>query len=155
MKKVMLFMGIFLACSNSIFAQRYFTILEATSAGWSGGMAQSGSGVRYMIKIRLNTSAKVGFPSIWIGKDDYAIPQVYPMRDMKRQPRAGDTIIVNYNHQNARIQLDPSGNVEKAKEVKPTPINYKGAALLSYTIKKRLRYQVIKAFTELPYSNYP
>ena len=155
MKNTILCLAMFLVCSNSILAQRYFTIVEATSAGWAGGMAQSGSGVRYTIKFRLNTSAKVDFPAIWIGKDDYAVPQVYPMRDMKRQPRAGDTIIVNYNHQNARIQLDPSGNVEKAREVKPAPINYKGAALLSYSVKKRLRYEVIKAFTALPYSNYP
>ena len=155
MKSIFFLMALFFALSCNMLAQKHFTILSATSAGWAGGMPQSGSGVRYMIKLRLNTSARLTFLAIWIGKDDYAIPEVYPMRELKRELRAGDTVIVNYNHLSPRMQVDPAGNVPKATAVKPAPISYKGAALLSYTVKKVLRYRIIPAFAVLPYNNYP
>ena len=45
-KRIFFLMGLFFAYSSNMLAQKHFTILSATSAGWAGGMPQSGSGDR-------------------------------------------------------------------------------------------------------------
>jgi len=134
-------------------AQKYFKIIDATSQTWTGGMAQSGTGTSYIIRAILLTGHTVKFDEIWIGKDEYGIPEVVSQSYSDgRMLTKGDTILIRYTVH--RFPPGSPGAKEPKTAYKTPPIPISGEALLGFTIGKKTRYRSVDKFTQMPHRNY-
>jgi|GEM_PF-3351355 len=134
-----------LLTNGTIDAQKYFKVIDATSTSWSGGVAQSGTGVTYSVKIVLLTKQKVTFDEMWVGKE-YGLAETRSLSYSDgRTLTKGDTVIVTYT-----VHHYPAGSpMEKipAPAYKDPPIPIQGEALLGFTAGKSKRYRSVEKFT--------
>jgi hypothetical protein len=139
---------------SSANAQKHFKILDATSQSWSGGLPQNGTGTTYTLEILLKTDLKVEFKDIWMGQDNGLLETSSLYYSDGRTMKKGDTVLVKYT-----IHRYPPNSpmADMAKPpLKPAPIYYKGAALISYTIGASAPlYRSVASFRKLPTENHP
>lgn len=154
MKKTIALLSFVFTLAVSVQAQKQFKILDATVMSWAGGMPQSGHGTVYSFKIVLLTKDKVSFEDLWVSKTYVPRqPLIIDYEGKYHEPTKGDTINVGF-----ALRVIPQGNRNEpgAKPVtKPSPCDYKGEALLEYTIKGHRHYKTINSFRRLPPQNYP
>ena len=133
-------------------AQKYFRIIDATSMSWSGGMAQSGTGITYSVNIVLLTNQKITFNDFWVGKE-YGNPEMVSVSYADgRSLRKGDTVIANFTVHHYPPQSQMLNMPMPAYKSPPIPI--KGDALLGFTVHKATRYRSVTKFKELPSKKY-
>ena len=141
-----------LLTTGTIDAQKYFKVIDATSTSWSGGVAQSGTGITYNVKIVLLTKQKVTFNEMWVNKGYGPTETRSVSYSDGRALTKGDTVIVTYT-----VHHYPEGSpMEKipAPAYKDPPIPIQGEALISFTIGKSKRYRSVEKFTPLATKKY-
>ncbi|MCF6185571.1 MAG: hypothetical protein L3J56_13300 [Bacteroidales bacterium] len=128
-----------------------FELIKATSQKWHGGIKGSGYGTYYELTIVPNSNSdNLVFDKLWIGKDYFDVQCFQKGKKMRNNLFAkGDTVTIRVNKANNKYKPMPfitkEGNTVIQKEL--PPINYKGAALLSYVYKKKRKYYEINKFT--------
>lgn len=133
-----------------------FTLIKATSQRWAGGVAGH-YGVNYYIELE-TSSSKIKPDTVWINGEVYPIN--YSGKD-GMHIRSIDSVnhkikfCINEgeSHSDFNRQLKiPADTVAK----KPKPIrHFDGVAMISYTLKHKQRFFIVKNFTSLPPLNYP
>lgn len=116
----------------------YFTLLNATSQSWTAGIPSGGSGIDYYFKVKINTEEKISFDSAWINNSSFEIFISKETAAISSQPikfSKGDNIIL-------RVSEIKNKNI-KTQNSKP-PIEYNGAALISYKVTDKQEYFIIK-----------
>ena len=116
----------------------YFTLLSATSQSWTAGIPSGGSGIDYYFKVKINTEEIISFDSAWINNSSFEIFIAKETAAISNQPikfSKGDYIIL-------RVSEIKNKNI-KAQNSKP-PIEYNGAALISYKVTDKQEYFIIK-----------
>ena len=116
----------------------YFTLLSATSQSWTAGIPSGGSGIDYYFKVKINTEEKISFDSAWINNSSFEIFISKETAAISSQPikfSKGDNIIL-------RVSEIKNKNIKKQNS-KP-PIEYNGAALISYKVTDKQEYFIIK-----------
>jgi hypothetical protein len=143
----------FIFCMGNIQAEKYFKILDATSQSWSGGMAQTGTGITYMIKVVLLTNQKINFEEIWIGKQYGLLETHSATYSDGRTMVKGDTALLTYtiHHYPPNSPMAQMNNPVS----KPCPIYTKAAAVIGFSFDKIKKYRTVQNFRDLPVQRYP
>ena len=133
-----------------------FEIVKATSQNWFGGQARTGKGTYFELTIvpKVN-SEKLKFDQLWIGSDFFEIQCYQKGKRIKNNTFGpGDTITITVNQ---TMKPEPLPFVEEeTHESDPLPpFEFKGKALLSYTLNSKRKYKVIEEFTKLEDLLYP
>ncbi len=127
--------------SNSTHKKEYFKLLNAASESWSAGAANGGSGIDYSFKIKIKTPDKIVFDSAWISGKAYSIYITKKTKTVSSQPIKyvnGDTITLKVSDiHSAKIKNNNPANNNP-------PINYKGAALIAYSVNGIREYFIVK-----------
>ncbi|HLF64675.1 MAG TPA: hypothetical protein VI603_13015 [Saprospiraceae bacterium] len=133
--------------NNASMTNDSFTLLSATSQSWTAGIPGGGSGTEYYFNVKIKTSRQLLFDSAWINDSAFKIFLAKDKTPVSSEPitfSKGDTITLRVSeliHQNTHTT-----------SAKP-PINFTGAALLSYMVKDKPAYFIIKEITRLPSLN--
>ncbi len=130
-------------------------LVEATSQEWAGGRYESGHGTNYRIKlVAKGSSNELQVNDLWIGEDYFEVTAV---RDLAKRNDLNfnkkDTVFVS-----AGLTLKPNAEgryIKQLGEQKPKPRDFKGAALLGYTWKGKVRYLEITTLQKLDKIIYP
>jgi len=152
----LLLIGFLLLTFNHCIAQA-FTIVKATRQGAAGGVVGN-YGANYWFE--LETSSKKNIPdTIWV--DGNIFPINFSHKD-GRNTRSFDsathkikyTILVSWFHTGNR---GPNQNMpDTASAKKPMHMRqFEGGALVSYTVKHKQHFFIIKSVTRLKQLNYP
>lgn len=115
-------------------------LLEASSENWTSGMKGGGSGTEYYFKIKILTSEKVVFDSLWINGNSFKTYIANTNKSVSNSPIVfvkNDIITVKVS--DIRRPNKPSNNTRNP------PKKYKGAALLRYYVKEKSSYIVINS----------
>lgn len=151
--KIVCFLLLTLTASVNMSAQKYFKVINATSTSFAGGRAESGTGENYNITAILLTKQKVTFSDIWIGKENYGVPETISLSSSDGKPMTkGDTIVIRYtmHHYPANSPL----NQAPKPGYKSPPITIQGEALIGFTVGKATRYRSIEKFKALAPKKY-
>lgn len=127
--------------------QNNVKLIEATSERWSSGQNGGGSGKEYTIKIKILSSAKIEFDSLWINNISLSTFLANDGPAISSGPKnisKNDIVIVRCTEINS----------VKNKTMK-APIKYKGEGLLRYFINQQPNYIVIKKFKLIKNTNQP
>lgn len=131
-----------------------FQIVDATSEAWAGGVKGSGRGVNYRVKLIVNRSSRVlQFDSLWVGERAYNVQasRPFPFQVDDGFKRKDTVIIYASLHQ----ESDSDGELMPLPQTPRPPIKYDGDALLSYWLKGKRHFKVLKTVRELPRVDYP
>jgi len=123
-----------------------FQIIEATSQGWSGGLAHSGSGIKYTIKLLITEKKKVQFKKIWIKQQLEEIEVFSLGKTEKTVFTKGDSLIVTCNKKYIPLA---EGTIPSIDSAKLPPITYIGICQVEYTSNKKPAYFRIGKFKKL------
>jgi hypothetical protein len=121
-----------------------FSLLEATSQNWTAGIPSGGSGTEYYFTVKINTADRVTFDSAWIHDKAFGLFISKNVTSVSQEPvqfSKGDTITL-------RVTDLVNQNVTTVNS-KP-PFSFEGAALISYKVKDKQFYYLIKEITRLP-----
>lgn len=134
--------AILLLLSLTAIAQKNAALIlvDATQQKWIGGHPSSGSGERYVVFMKLNSTENIEVTKLWINKEEVFFElQNYRML-LNRAATKGDTIAAIYNprYHNEKPELNP---VEKSKTCKS-----KNQALVEYSINQKKYYLKVKKF---------
>jgi hypothetical protein len=147
MKKIIhtaILLLLILISAANLDAQKYFKIISATSVSYSGGMAQSGTGISYTVMAVLLTDDKVSFTDMWVDKS-YGLPKTSSLSYSDgRKLVKGDTVVVTF----AIHHYPPQSPLSKVPETayKKPPIAMKGEGLIGFTVDNKTRYRSIDKF---------
>ncbi len=125
-----------------------FMLLDASSQNWTAGTPGGGSGTEYYFNVKISTAKQLQFDSAWIDNKSFPIFLSKDQSGISSKPITfsnGDTITLR-----ASALVNP--NI-KSSTSKP-PINYTGAALISYKVKDKLAYYIIKEIVTKPTLNH-
>jgi len=148
------FLLLFSLFSTSALSQK-LTIISATSQKWQGGAFGSGGGINYSIKmIAPRASADFKIDKIWIGEKYYEPVVNKGLPKLEKDFAKGDTIQLSAAHYIPGERDKKEGNIPEEKNI-PCPKKYKGDALISYTLKGKRKYFILKKIEALQQLNYP
>lgn len=128
-----------------------FKIIEATSQGWTGGIAQSGSGFKYTIKLLITEKKKVEFKKIWIKQQEQELEVFSLGKKEKTVFTKGDSLILVCNKKNL-YQAD--GIVPLVDSTKLANPPYMGMCQVEYKAGKKTAYFRIPKFKKLMPKNF-
>lgn len=133
-----------------------FTVIKATRQVWSGGVVGH-HGINYYIE--LETASKTIKPdTAWING------KVYPLKFSDKQGgyiRSVDSVThkINYTITVGESYQDfrrPPTMPEDTATEKPKPVRqFNGAAMISYMLKHKQHFFIVKNFAQLKVLNYP
>ena len=115
-----------------------FTLLSASSKSWISGLPNGDNGIEYYFKLKIHTSQQLSFDSAWINNDVFIISVSKETSIISNRPvtiNNGDIITL-------RITDLQNRTIRKAN-VK-APIDFNGAALISYKLDDKQKYFIIK-----------
>ncbi|MCH8902696.1 MAG: hypothetical protein IIA45_02115 [Bacteroidetes bacterium] len=127
-------------------SNEYFHVIEATFSKWVAGIEGGGSGTEYYFKTYITTREPIGFDSAWIAGAGFRIfiaREQGPVTNQEIQFTSTDTIIL-------RVSAH-----DKIKQKVAPPFDYKGAALLRYSLNGIYLYHIIDLMKEVPSTNRP
>lgn len=130
-------------------------VIDATSQSWHGGVKGSGRGVNYRVSVIVGKDSDVlSFDSLWVGDRGYPVqasrPHPFTSADGFHK---NDTVTIYASmHQAA----NPDGDlIPLPVPSKGAPVSYEGDALLSFKVKQKQFYVVVKEFRRLEQLDYP
>lgn len=139
----LLFILLLAAFISSQKTEQPVRVLGATHQRWYNEPGrQADTGETYQVKVYINTSHKVEFTYLWIGHKNVPFIIRFINNRIQKQIANGDSLYVVYN----KTKGQPEGDFTRHK----LPVDYKGAALLEYTVAGTAQYAVIKSFKQLP-----
>jgi hypothetical protein len=155
MKTSILFL-ILLSVPFEIDCKDTFKIIEATSQKWYGGRQEIGYGTNFEITIvsKVNSEILV-FDKLWLGTEYFDIQTFQKGKRIKNNTFGpGDTITILIEK---KMSPEPMPFVEEDnhRQDPPPPYEYDGRALLSYQLKSKRKYKIIKQFKKLEDLRYP
>jgi hypothetical protein len=118
-------------------------LVDATQKKWIGGNPSSGSGEKFVVYLRLNSSQKIEITKVWVKQQEVFFElQNYRML-LDRAPAKGDTIAVIYNprYHNEKPVPDLATNSK--------PCKTKAQAVIEYSIDQKKHYLKVKKFRTL------
>lgn len=119
-----------------------FILLSASSKRWISGLPNGDNGIEYYFKLKIHTSQQLSFDSAWINNDVFIISVSKETSTISNRPvtiNNGDIITL-------RITDLQNRTIRKAN-VK-APIDFNGAALISYKLDDKQKYFIIKEIHE-------
>lgn len=133
--------------NNDSMTNDSFTLLSATSQSWTAGIPSGGSGTEYYFNVKIKTSHQLLFDSAWINNNAFKIFLSKDKTPVSSEPitfSKGDSITLRVSE-----LINPNAKTTKSNP----PISFTGAALLSYRVKDKPAYFIIKEITRLPSLN--
>lgn len=130
-----------LVISIAAFAQdedAYVLLKDATKQSWVKG---SRSGVKFAIKIGVNTKLKTVFKNIWIGEENVPFDATLFNPNPENKINPGDSVLLTYN----MVKDVLNDNSEAPK----LPFKYKSAALVEVDIDGKAQYIIVASFRDL------
>ncbi|MCK5535180.1 MAG: hypothetical protein KAI79_00060 [Bacteroidales bacterium] len=132
-----------------------FTLLESSQQAYSGGIASAGRGTKYIIQLKTKTASNhLSIDYLYV--DGIKIP-VKILDSNKKEVNnfeKGSLIsVIARKHTEDRRKNEPAFVPEWVEA--SFPINYNGAAVLSYCLNGKQRYSKIKQFKKLSSENKP
>lgn len=115
-----------------------FILLSASSKSWISALPNGDNGIEYYFKLKIHTSQQLSFDSAWINNDVFIISVSKETSTISNRPvtiNNGDIITL-------RITDLQNRTIRKAN-VK-APIDFNGAALISYKLDDKQKYFIIK-----------
>src|SRR5436190_13558896 len=91
---------VFLLLVQMVFAQKKdlpVKVIEGTSQSWVSGAPGGKAGMKYAIKVYINTGKKVEFKNIWLGKENIPFDVEFFSLDIPKKIQLGDTLLLTYN----------------------------------------------------------
>jgi len=149
--------AVILLCFFGWFSSTPFNQFEASQQTSMGGRQESGKTIHYRIKFVVKKSSNnLKFNTLWLGVDnvDISLRKADGSFLENNQFEKGDTIqIFAYK----RFLPNEGGALEYRAEhpEKTVPKEYKGSALLKYSIKGKTKYYIIPEIKKLPRVNLP
>ncbi|HRH01284.1 MAG TPA: hypothetical protein PLN13_11060 [Bacteroidia bacterium] len=155
MKKSTLVCLLFLSVMavNAAITDKKLKCAAASSQQFMGGAAGSPSGVRYVFKVvAIAGSENLIIDQSWI-KNEYHDVTVYNKKNGGAAFSKNDTLVITVNtYTTGTFQLNNQQVTENATQL-AIPCEYKGEALLGYTIGGKRKYLIVKKIVELPREN--
>lgn len=130
-----------LTCSFSEQKCTAITIADATQMQWVSGAPGGRSGIKYVVKVRINSCNALQFSNMWIGELNVPITLEFFNTSLDKQIVKGDSVLLVYNH----INNESSFN----SDTKKLPIDYKGEALIECLVNGKAHYYTVKQFRKL------
>lgn len=132
-----------------------YTLIDATSREWAGGLQESGYGTDYTVSLRTKTSSEhLTIDQLWIGDIRFDVRAVKELSD-RRTTEFGkrDTLFV---HAGLKYVSTDLGETKRTSgELTTPPRSYQGAGLIGYLHKGKRKYKVIRDFRILEKIIYP
>lgn len=127
-------------------------LIEATSQEWQSGVNGGGRGTEYSFKIKILSSKKIEFDSLWINNDVFKISLSNMSKTISNKP-------ISFS-KNDTIKVRTSNfSVSTAKPISLTqvtpPKKHNGAAIMRYFVDSSVQYLVIEKITKLKSINQP
>ena len=149
-------------CAIGSGSAQSFHVLKATSQRWAGGVAGH-FGVYYSIELE-TSSPSISPDTVWINGQVYPVTPVAKNGSMIRSTdsvthKIKYTISVSESHNQfngPRYRQQENPPAKDTATEKPKPVRqFDGAAMISYRVKHKQRFFIIKSFTALKQLNYP
>lgn len=132
----------------------YFKITKATSQGWAGGAAGSGSGINYVFNLVVKANVKIRFYTVWI-RGDNALPIRFAQSYIKDSTvKNAYSLTLNAEHYFPG-EVDRYNGLVNDNKIFDPPVKYDGKALLSFTIRNKTYYYAVKDMENLAPLYYP
>ena len=129
--------------------KKYFKLLSAISENWTAGIPSGGSGTEYYVKIKIITTEKIVFDTLWINNtafETFISKESTSVSDKPIQYSKGDIITV-------RATELKNQNIKPATVI--PPIKYNGAALIGYRINGKQEYFTVTEIKKQSSRNRP
>lgn len=123
--------------SSSSIAEKYFELISATSEDWVAGIPSGGIGTEYYFKIKITTAKKISFDTAWVNKKS-----AFSIFISKEQQSITSHPPKYSNGEIITLRVSDLKNNSIPAIV--APVNYKGAALISYTVEGKKEYFVVQ-----------
>jgi hypothetical protein len=135
----------------------YFKLTDATSQGWTAGMAGGGSGTEYSFKVQIHTRESIRFDSVWMNNKAFKIQAVKgKVYDPKSILQKNDTIDLRISDVIPGKSHDMDGNnPPSASPAKHAPVSYTGAALIRFYVNNKAHYFTVSQIRKLEPVNMP
>ncbi len=126
-----------------------FQLIKATKQNVYPGRQETGWWTTYELKIvPAFSSNELKFDTLWIGSKTFYVQTHQKGKKVKNNTFGkGDTVYITVNYNHGKFTMG-------RMDVMP-PFEYKGEALLSYSLNGKRKYFVIKSFEKLPDKYYP
>jgi hypothetical protein len=132
---------------QGITGHQHFQLLHAAYEDWAAGIEEGGRGREYYFTIKISSSSKLRFDSLWVDGHAFPISVTKTRGPISNAPvtwKKGDTIILRASHmQQAGINT---------KRISP-PYKFKAAALIRYYVNGKKRYLTINKIQKLQTPN--
>lgn len=136
-----------------------FQVLHATKQTWHGGHPGSGGGINYSFTLVAGKgSDKLAVDQLWVGDKYLEINQVIFMGAKAGEFSKNDTIHFKAGAKTESLAeklAKEHGKVKEAPPGPPLPYEYKGEALIGYTVGGKRKYIEIEKLENLKNQNYP
>ncbi len=148
---------LFLTISGSnICTAQAFKIIKATSQRWTGGVVGR-SGTNYLVEIEAIRKSNIP-DTVWIHDVSYPIDFLHKDGNCRRQidsatKKVDYTISIGELHNDTNKQHLPAEKDTMPAPQKPAR-HFEGAAVISYKMRHKQRFFIIKTFTVLKPMNY-
>lgn len=129
--------------------QEPFKLISAISENWTAGIPSGGSGTEYYFKIKIMTSDKIDFDTLWTNNKSFATfisKESTSISDKPIQFGKGDIITI-------RATELKNQNIKQA--IVNSPIKYKGAALIGYHISGKREFFTVPEIKKQSSQNRP
>jgi hypothetical protein len=151
MKKISLITGLFFL-GVAVFAaipDKKLKCFNATSQAFAGGAAGSPSGVRYVFNVvAIASSENLVIDQSWI-KNEYHDVIVYNKKNGGASFSKNDTLVITATTiLGSAFQLNNQQVTENVTQL-AIPCEYKGEALLGYTLGGKRKYLIVKRINPL------
>ncbi len=126
-------------------------LIDATQQSWVAGIRGGGAGVNYEFTVIAGRSSKVlVFEELWVGQQylSFIASRRFPAL-AEHGFAKGDTVYVNATRFHEVDGFTPPETIQKEP-----PFDYEGQALLSYKIRRKQHYLVIKSIKTLKKQEY-
>jgi len=139
--------------SNTWYSSLCLQFMRATSQEWLAGVRGGGRGIKYDVRVKITTDKKVAFDSMWVSGKKLSIKVAELLKDPEfRFSNNYEISLV------ASFYLEPSNKNQGKEEYKSistsdtikAPLEYKGAALIKYSVADSIKYLEVPFFTVLP-----
>ena len=119
-----------------------FSLLESFSQEWTSGISGGGRSTEYSFRLIINTADKIDFDSAWISGNAFKVYLANTSKVISNRP-----VIVAQND-TATVRVSHSSNAKPSSVA--APLQYKGAALISYRLNGNTHYYEILSIEKKP-----
>ena len=139
---------IYLVFPSLCFQPQPVKVLEATTRVFTMGREESGSGVEYKVRVKVNKgSEQLSFTRVWVGSKSF-VPEIKNVTGAWKKYffQKGDELLIVFIH----WSRPPTGfSTDKSDDV-GNPAGYKGEGLIVYQKGRKEKSALIPVFRKLP-----